>query len=806
MKMLRQFWFSPALVVLSVIAAVDLPAQAQLNEQAVAEEPPLNNSATAAAATSLPAANLSAAAIANPAAASVYAVSTVETATPHQDGVASETDNTAIEIANALDTGTTAEVNVNIQNVDTQNVDTQNVDTQNAESRNSGTSEAAIAPTQPLLLASRNPLTSPQNVGTTLLQVADQWQAQADSEATPDSGPSDGDAPPAEEAAPAAPTSPAPRTNTSTETQVLVAEVAVTGVGIELQRSVYDAIRTRPGENTSRSLLREDVNRIFATGLFADVNVRPEDTPLGVRVTFEVVANPELRAVEVSGAEVIPDEEVDRIFSPLYGRTLNLNELQSGIEDLNQWYQQQGFVLAQVVGAPQISSDGTVRLEVTEGQIEDIELVFLDEDGETTDEDGNPVEGRTRDFIVFREMQLKPGATFNRNLIQQDLQRIFGLGMFEDVQVKLNPGDDPRKVDVLLNLQEKNTAVIGAEAGFSSSSGIFGAVSFQEQNLGGNNQRLGAEVQLSDRGFGFDLSFTDPWIAGDPNRTSYTVNLFKRRTISLIFDGGDREVELDNGDRPRIDRLGGRVVFSRPLANNWRGSAGIEFQHIEIVDRDGDVNAEDELGNDLSFSGDGIDDLLTLELNLSQDLRNDPIAPTDGSALRFGVDQSIPVGRGSIFFNRLRGSYSRYFPVNWTNFAEGAETLAFNVQGGIVLGDLPPYEAFAIGGTNSVRGYGEGEVGSGRYYVQGTAEYRFPVITINESIPIGGVLFVDVGSDLGSASAVPGNPAGARRKPGTGIGFGIGVRARTPFGPIRLDYGVNDEGDSRLHFGIGERF
>ncbi|MEM1427804.1 MAG: BamA/TamA family outer membrane protein, partial [Cyanobacteria bacterium P01_H01_bin.130] len=323
---------------------------------------------------------------------------------------------------------------------------------------------------------------------------------------------------------------------------------------------------------------------------------------MGVRVTFEVVANPNLRAVVVNGAEVIPQEQVDEIFSPLYGRTLNLNELQSGIEDLNQWYQEEGFVLAQVVGAPQVGPDGTVTLEVTEGEVEDIELIFLGEEGETTDEDGNPVEGRTRDFIVFRQMSLKPGDTFNRNVMQADLQRIFGLDLFEDVQVKLNPGDDPRKVDVQVNLQEKNTAVIGAEAGFSSSSGIFGAVSFQEQNLGGNNQRLGAEVQLSDRGFGFDVSFTDPWIAGDPHRTSYTVNLFKRRTISLIFDGGEREVELDNGDRPRIDRLGGRVSFSRPLANNWRGSVGLEFQHIEIVDRDGDVNAEDELGNDLSFS------------------------------------------------------------------------------------------------------------------------------------------------------------------------------------------------------------
>ena len=47
--------------------------------------------------------------------------------------------------------------------------------------------------------------------------------------------------------------------------------------------------------------------------------------------------------------------------------------------------------------------------------------------------------------------------------------------------------------------------------------------------------------------------------------------------------------------------------------------------------------------------------------------------------------------------------------------------------GGLILGDLPPYEAFPIGGTNSVRGYSEGGVGSGRNYIAGTSALQWPV-------------------------------------------------------------------------------
>ncbi len=118
-----------------------------------------------------------------------------------------------------------------------------------------------------------------------------------------------------------------------------------------------------------------------------------------------------------------------------------------------------------------------------------------------------------------------------------------------------------------------------------------------------------------------------------------------------------------------------------------------------------------------------------------------------------------------------------------------------------MLGDLPPYEAFALGGVNSVRGYEEGGLGSGRSFVQATAEYRFPIISI-----VGGAVFLDAASDLGSASSVLGNPAGVRNKPGSGYGYGLGLRIQTPLGPLRIDYGINDLGNSRIHFGIGERF
>ena len=603
----------------------------------------------------------------------------------------------------------------------------------------------------------------------------------------------------------------------SAEPRVLVAEVNVVGANEEITNIVYNAIETEPGRTTTRSQLQEDVNAIYATGFFQDVQVTPADTPLGVRITFVVQPNPILNEVTVetvpadAETRVLPPEIVEETFSDSYGQILNLRELQEEIKQLNQWYSENGYELAQVVGSPQVSPNGTVTLMVAEGVIEDINVRFFDEENE-------PKEGKTRDFIVTREIELESGDVFKRDTAQRDLQRVFGLGIFEDARFSFSPGTDPSKVIVNVDLVEGSTGSIAAGAGISSSSGLFGTVSYQQQNLGGNNQTLGAEFQLGERELLFDVSFSDPWIAGDPYRTSYTVNAFRRRSISLVFNGDDNDIEVintdddddDDFDSPRVVRTGGGINFSRPLAEDpfsrrkWTLSTGFQYQHVQITNSDGDispVSRPEDGGQNLAFSDSGEDDLFIFRVGATRDRRNSPLQPTQGSLLRLSVDQTVPIGSGSIFFNRLRGSYSYYIPANLINFSDGPQALAFNVQAGTVIGDLPPYEAFVLGGSNSVRGFPDGEVGSGRSFLQATAEYRFPIFSV-----VGGALFFDYGTTLGTDDNVPGEPSIQRDLPGDGFGYGIGVRVQSPLGPIRVDYAINDEGDNRIHFGIGERF
>ena len=622
--------------------------------------------------------------------------------------------------------------------------------------------------------------------------------------------------PQGETTTPATPQQEADTPRSNSEPRVLVAEVLVEGADEELEDIVYATISTEPGRTTTRTQLQEDVNAVYATGYFQNVEVNPSDTPLGVRITFSVEQNPVLSDVNVqtvaggNDSGVLSPEKVDEFFGASYGKILNLRELQQGIIKVNEWYSENGYELAQVVGAPQVSPDGEVTLVVAEGVIEDIQVRYFDEDDE-------PAEGKTREFIITREVELEAGDVFKRDIAQRDLQRVFGLGIFEDARFSFSPGKDPSKVIVNIDVVEGSSGSVAAGAGFSSDSGLFGTASYQQKNFGGNNQTLGTEVQIGDDSLLFDVNFTDPWIATSKSRTSYTINAFRRRSISLVYNG-ENDIDIfdpiGNGDSPRIVRTGGGISFARPLQEDpfarrdWTLSTGFQYQRIEAKDDDGDVvtsGVREDVPNSgivpLTFDDDGTDDLFTLRFGATRDRRNNPLQPTSGSLLRVGTEQTIPIGSGSILSNRLRANYSQYFPIDIVPFGGDTEALAFNVQAGTILGDLPTYEAFILGGSNSVRGFDDGEVGSGRSFFQATAEYRFPIFKI-----VGGALFFDYGTFLGTDDNVPGSPSVLRDLPGSGYGYGLGVRIQSPLGPIRVDYAINDDGDDQIQFGIGEKF
>jgi outer membrane protein insertion porin family len=626
--------------------------------------------------------------------------------------------------------------------------------------------------------------------------------------------------PPASTISPAKPPSAQTPPPNNPEPQVIVSEIVINTDRGQLEPALAAKIRQvltiKIGQPVTRSQLEQNLNAVKALGDFATVEIVPQDTPTGVKIGFLVkpygiLTQVRIRTLPASTNTILNPAAIDEIFKPQYGKKLNAVEFKAAIDKFNQLYQNQGYNLAQVVEIEELNADGNLTVVVAEGSIEDVRVRFLNKKGEAVDEQKQPYSGQTRPFIITRESELKAGKIFNRNIVEKDLRRIYGLGLFDDVRVSFAPGSDPAKVVLQYDVIErgKNFSIV-PNAGYSSVNGFFASLNYNQLNVGGNAQTLSANAQTGTTGLLGELNFTDPWIGTDPQRTSYTVNAFARQSTSFVFSGGKTPLSVPGtfNDTPTILRTGGGITFNRPLDGDpynpsaWRGSVGVQYQRVSTRDvNGGSIVPKDSGGNDLSFSKTGQDDLLMLQLGVTKDARDSFSDPTQGSLLKLGVDQSVPVGLGNITMTKARASFTQYVPLKLINLSPGSQSLLFNLQGGTILGDLPPYEAFSLGGTSGVRGYEDGDVGSGRSYLQATAEYRFPIVSF-----FGLGIFADYGTDLGTGSSVPGNPAGVRSKPGNGFGYGAGVRFQSPLGPLRLDYAINDRSETRIQFGLGERF
>ena len=195
----------------------------------------------------------------------------------------------------------------------------------------------------------------------------------------------------------------------------------------------------------------------------------------------------------------------------------------------------------------------------------------------------------------------------------------------------------------------------------------------------------------------------------------------------------------------------------------------------------------------------------SMSLTLSRDTRDNRFSPKEGGI----IENTVQVAGGPFGGDRDFAKY--YAGTSWyfTHFEDF--TLELKLRGGIAdkyddTAMVPIYERFYAGGANTIRGYQERHVGpkignepiGGNSMLVGNAEYTFPVLK-----NIKGAVFYDVGnvwpeiSDFGNdfRSAV-----------------GVGVRVKTPLGPVKLDYGYGldyepgEDDNGRFHFSMSRGF
>jgi outer membrane protein insertion porin family len=168
---------------------------------------------------------------------------------------------------------------------------------------------------------------------------------------------------------------------------------------------------------------------------------------------------------------------------------------------------------------------------------------------------------------------------------------------------------------------------------------------------------------------------------------------------------------------------------------------------------------------------------------------------------RILVDNRTESGGFSKFNLDLRRYLSLSGPRR-ASLAEPKRVLAGRLLLGKAAGTIGFSEQYFIGGAETLRGYSEDRFWGNNLFLA-SVELRLP---LDPRGTVTGVLFTDVGDAWGSTENNRENIRDFEQHGGfkPQAGFGLGVRLKTPVGPVRLDYGFGDKG--RAHFSIGQVF
>ena len=522
------------------------------------------------------------------------------------------------------------------------------------------------------------------------------------------------------------------------------------------------AISMRTGDMFTYKGLAKDRDAIYNSGYFYDLYPTFKKVPEGVIITYHVLENPVLSSVKIEGNTVETSEVLNALLTVKQGEILNSRVLQQNVQAIQDQYRKDGYILAKVTDMD-IDRAGNLKLKINEGVLE-----------------GYKVKGntKTKDHVILREMRQKPGEPFNSKKARRSMQRVYNLGFFEDVNIKMNPGVNPNAVVMELDVKEKRTGSFGIGAGYSSEDGVIGMVSIGDTNFRGTGDAVSLTYETSGDdtdAHGYSLSYRHPWI--DSKETVGTIRVYNR-----TYEYDDYDTNGDLKETYMRKYSGGELTLGRPVSEYSTNYITLRNRKDEYVKHESDGNSNPtDRSTDTAWLNKNFGTTRSITLEHVTDSRDNIYNPTQGG--RVSLSGEVAGAGGDFNFQKLTIEDQRYHKVGH------AQVLALRGQYGAGWGEISEFNQYKVGGQSSLRGYREDQFRGNRMALA-TLEYRFPIVS-----KVQGALFTDWGAAW-SDGYKPKDVHGS---------IGVGLSLTTPLGPLRLDYGRGSDG-GRVHFTVGGSF
>jgi translocation and assembly module TamA len=415
--------------------------------------------------------------------------------------------------------------------------------------------------------------------------------------------------------------------------------------------------------------------------------------------------------------------------------------------------------------------------------------------------------------------EIRIGDWYDESKLARAQSRVFGLGVFGGVRVSRGTPDEERGiVPVLVAVREApfRSVRLGPSLGVLSSSrvDVSGLVGWTHRNFLGGLRKLDLSLTV---GYAWLLAGT----RAEGLVGTAAADLTQARALGRSIDLG-AHLEVQRSLEQGYDYWAQRVRLSLPVHLSRRVTF-VPSYNLEVYELSS-VASGDTSSNPLLQSCPNTICLLSyLEQRIEWDGRDDPLNTRRGFYTALAVQEGGHVGGFGYQYLRFLPEVRAYLPVGERSvLAARARIGAFMPVG---ESSKPPSVAlFQAGGPNSMRGYGQGRLSpmictmandpvtgqptcTGEWVPtggNGMAEYSLEL-----RFPVHGALFGAVFTDaaiVSEPSAAPDAYRAALDPSHLQWAAGVGIRYRTPIGPVRFDVAARLPDDLSRGVELDHRF
>jgi outer membrane protein assembly factor BamA len=373
---------------------------------------------------------------------------------------------------------------------------------------------------------------------------------------------------------------------------------------------------------------------------------------------------------------------------------------------------------------------------------------------------------RVRASFIRSRVELEPGDRYDGRKVRDSFRNLYRTGLFESVSIELGPGEEERPL--VVTVVEAPTLEFFVEPGYGSYEGLRLRLGVEKRSIFGTDRSVRFESTASWKAQEASVQLVDPWMF-DVDLTG-TASFFGGRRIEPSFTEQD---------------YGAGLGFRRRWSSRWSTNVAYNFTRTILEDVDIDDPPDPAFVDDV--------DIGSITLGVTRDDRNNIFYPSGGSreSLTFEWGDAWLGGELEFLSGRFEGAlFQRLFSPK--------TVLGLSARTGVIVpvgstAEIPLQRRYFNGGENTVRSFGESELGPKDSSGDPVGGEAFSVFSVEVRQILNDPLSVALFYDLGNVVV---NHEDYFDFANLAAGVGAGVRYLLPIGVVRLDAAWNPDPES----------